>query len=55
MVEEEGEKLMHLIVARLCPQVSTTGRQWRRRRGENEADNNNFDELLFGRMIEPQI
>lgn len=23
--------------------------------GENEADNNNFDELLFGRMIEPQI
>lgn len=40
-------------------QVSTT-RQWSEDaewcgRGENEADNNNFDELLFGRMIEPEI
>lgn len=45
---------MHLIVARLCPQVATTTTTVNGA-GENEADNNKFDELLFGRMIEPQI
>lgn len=47
---------MHLIVARLCPQVATTTTTTTvNGAGENEADNNKFDELLFGRMIEPQI
>lgn len=49
---------MHLIVARLCPQVATTTTTTAVNvASENEADpdNNKFDELLFGRMIEPQI
>lgn len=53
---KDKKKWIHLIVARLCPQVTTTTTTTAvNGASENEADNNKFDELLFGRMIEPQI
>lgn len=46
--------LPSLLFAQL-PKLTVRPSMKSRRNGENEADNNNFDELLFGRMIEPQI